>query len=184
MLGRESRRGVTLVEILIVMAILATLAAVLYPSVAVQLRRGQTSALANQFNYLRESIANYRENVTKYPYTLTQLTVQPVVNSPDLCNALVLTATQVAAWRGPYIAQNIVGNIPVGDATVRNQLERNPPTTAGGQLGMLRIIADGVTLNAATDLEQQFDGNANFATGTVLYDGVSTLTFQIPIRGC
>jgi prepilin-type N-terminal cleavage/methylation domain-containing protein len=184
MLAHHSRRGVTLVEILIVMAILATLAAVLYPSVAVQLRRGQTSALANQFNYLRESIANYRENVTKYPINLTQLTVQPAVNGSDLCGALSLTAANVAAWRGPYLNQNIVGDIPVGDATVQNVLVRSPTTTAGGQFGMLRIIANGVTLNAATDLEQQFDGNANFATGTVLYDGVSTLTFQIPIRGC
>lgn len=184
MLARGSRRGLTLVEVLIVMAILATLAAVLYPSVAVQLRRGQTSALANQLNYLRESAANYRQNVTKYPFTLTQLTVQPAVGAADLCGALSLTAGNVAAWRGPYLNQNIVGNIPVGDATVRNQLVRNPPTAAGGQLGILQIVADGVTVNAATDLEQQFDGNANFATGTVLYDGVSILTFQIPIRGC
>jgi prepilin-type N-terminal cleavage/methylation domain-containing protein len=183
MLTRDSREGVTLVEILIVMAILATLAAVLYPSVAVQLRRGQTSALANQFNYLRESIANYRQNVTKYPFTLTQLTVQPVVNGSDLCGATSLTAANVAAWRGPYLNQNIVGDIPVGDATVRNQLQRNPGT-GSGQPGILQIIADGVTLNAATDLEQQFDGNANFGTGTVLYDGTSILTFQIPIRGC
>jgi hypothetical protein len=49
---------------------------------------------------------------------------------------------------------------------------------------MLRIVANGVTLNAATDLEQQFDGNSNFLTGTILYDGTSMLTFQIPIRGC
>lgn len=174
------RRDVTLVEILIAMAILATLAAVLYPSVAVQLRRGQSTALANQLDNLRQAIANYQQNVTEYPFVLTQLTVAPVAGDDDSCGNPLSTA-QRNSWRGPYLAQNIVGNMVVGDATIQNQLVR---VALAGTQALLQIRADGVQLNTATDLEAQYDGNANFATGTILYDGTNMLTFQIPIRGC
>jgi prepilin-type N-terminal cleavage/methylation domain-containing protein len=184
MLASATRRAVTLVEVLIVMAIIGVIAAVLYPAVSVQLRRGQASALANQLNNLRQSIASYRTNVTKYPTVLTQLTVQPVAGETDLC-ATALTAANRAAWRGPYITQNIVGNMPVGEAAIQNDILRNPPTTAGGPIGLLQIVSTGVDVNSATDLEAEFDGNNNFATGTILYNaGTGTLTFQIPIRNC
>jgi prepilin-type N-terminal cleavage/methylation domain-containing protein len=180
MLKRSVRRGVTLVEILIGMAILATLAAILYPSVAVQLRRGQSTALANQFDNLRQALANFQQNVAEYPILLTQLTVAPVAGDLETCGNQ-LSLTQRNAWRGPYLTQNIVGNMVVGDAIVQNTMVR---VNLAGTQALLQIVASGVQPNTATDLEAQFDGNANFATGTVLYDGTDVLRFQIPIRGC
>lgn len=178
---RAGARGITLVEILIAMAILATLAAVLYPSVAVQLRRGQSTALANQLDNIRQALGNFQQNVTEYPRFLMQLTVAPVNGDDDSCGNN-LSAAQRNSWRGPYLTQNIVGNIVVGDATISNgPLNR---VNLGGTQGLLQISATGVLPNTATDLEAQFDGNANFATGSILYDGAAQLTFQIPIRGC
>ena len=174
------RAGVTLVELLIGLAIIATLAAILYPSVSVQLRRGQSTALANQFDNLRQAISNFDQNVTEYPRLLTQLTVTPVAGDDDSCGN-DLSVAQRNSWRGPYLTQNIVGNIVVGDAIVSNTMVR---VDLGGAQGLLQISATGVQPNTATDLEAQFDGNANFATGTILYDGTNQLTFQIPIRGC
>jgi general secretion pathway protein G len=174
------RRGITLVEILIVMAILATLAAVLYPSVGVQLRRGQSTALANQLDNIRQALSNFQQNVTEYPLLLTQLTVAPVNGDDDSCGNN-LSTTQRNSWRGPYLTQNIVGNIVVGDATISNTLFRVP---LAGTQALLQVVATGVLPNTATDLEAQFDGNANFTTGTILYDGSNQLTFQVPIRGC
>lgn len=175
----------TLVEVLLALAILAILAAVLYPTAAGQLRQGHSTALANQFVNLRDAIANYRENVGAFPNVLTLLTNQPVNGDNDSCGAN-LSVTERDAWRGPYINQNIVGNMPVGNAVVQNVLTRNPFTTAGTPIGVLRIQATGVDADIAADLEEQFDGNANFATGTILWTAASngTLTFQIPIRGC
>jgi prepilin-type N-terminal cleavage/methylation domain-containing protein len=180
MLTRARGRGVTLVEILIVMAILATLAAVLYPSVAVQLRRGQSTALANQLDNIRVALANFQQNVGEYPRFLTQLTVAPVNGDDDSCGNN-LSTTQRNSWRGPYLAQNLVGNMVVGDATISNLLTW---AGLGGNQALLQVVATGVLPNAATDLEAQFDGNADFATGTIVYDGSNQLTFQIPIRGC
>jgi prepilin-type N-terminal cleavage/methylation domain-containing protein len=176
----RQRRAVTLVELLIGLAIIATLAAVLYPSVAVQLRRGQATALANQLDNLRQALASFDQNVTEYPRLLTQLTVTPAVGDDDSCGN-DLSLTQRNSWRGPYLTQNIVGNIIVGDVTIANTMVR---FDLGGTQGLLQIFATGVQPTIATDLEAQFDGNANFATGTIVYDGANQLTFQIPVRGC
>ena len=182
----RSRSGLTLVELLAVLAILAALAAVLYPAVAVQIRKGQSTAVADQLNNLRDAIINYQGNVARYPTVLTQLTVQPIAGETDLCGT-ALPAANRNAWRGPYLAQNIVGNMPVGDATVQNDITRNPLTNGAGPTGILQIVVAGVDPTSATDLEQQFDGNNNFLTGSILWVAVGssgTLTFQIPIRNC
>lgn len=179
---RRERRGLTLLELLAVLTILAALAAVLYPTVAVQLRKGQSAALADQLNSLRTAIANYRANMTLHPRVLTNLTQQPVAGTQDACGNNVPNGL-LNNWRGPYLAQNIVGNIPVGDATVLNTTSRNPPAAAGAAL--LQLTVNDVPLTSATDLEAQYDGNANFATGSIVYNaGTQVLTFQIPIRGC
>ena len=179
---KRERRGLTLLELLAVLTILAALAAVLYPTVAVQLRKGQSAALADQLNSLRTAIANYRDNMTRYPKLLTNLTQQPVAGAQDACTNN-LPGGILNNWRGPYLAQNIVGNIPVGDATVLNTTTRNPFNAAGAAL--LQITVNDVPLNSATDLEAQYDGNANFATGSILYNaGTQVLIFQIPIRDC
>lgn len=163
------------------MAILATLAAVMYPAIAVQLRRGQSTALANQLDNLRQALSNFQQNVGAYPALLTQLTVPPVNGDDDSCGAALSNAER-NSWRGPYLTQNIVGNIVVGDVTVRNQLAR---VTVTGQVGILQILVDAVQPNVATDLEAQYDGNDNYTSGTIMYDaGMAVLTFQIPIRGC
>jgi general secretion pathway protein G len=179
----RARRAFSLAEILVALAILALLAAVLYPTAAGQLRSGQSAALANQLDNLRQAIANYRQNVLHFPNQLTQLTNAPLVTAPDACGTAI--GAQNALWRGPYITQDIVGNMPVGDAMVINQLVRIP--AAGiGQPGLLQINVAAVDSVLAVDLERQFDGNNNFATGTIQWTtlGADTLKFFIPIRGC
>lgn len=178
------RVGFTLAEILIALAILAVLAAVLYPTAAAQLRSGQSAAIGNQLDNLRQALANYRQNVTRYPSALTQLTTQPTGVSLDACGTTI-GAGNAALWRGPYIAQDIVGNMPVADALVINGLTRIPPAGAG-QPGLLQITVASVDSALAVDLERQFDGNNNFLTGTIQWTtlGVDTLKFLIPIRGC
>jgi general secretion pathway protein G len=181
------RAGFTLVEIMIALAILALLAAMLYPTAASQLRSGRSTALANQLDNLRQAIANYRENVQRYPKVLTQLTNQPVAGALESCSG-ALPGPLMARWRGPYLTQNIVGNMPVADATIQNLLVRNPPDLSTGQAGLLQIGVLDVDLSTANDLEARFDGDANFSTGTILWSltgaDIGTLTFQIGIRGC
>jgi prepilin-type N-terminal cleavage/methylation domain-containing protein len=190
MLMRRGLRGhlaFTLVEIIVALVVLAVLAAMLYPTAAGQLRQGQSTAIANQLDNLRQAIANYRQNVQRFPNLLTQLTTQPIAGALDLCGT-ALPAANMALWRGPYVTQVIqAGGMPVGDAMVQNAVTR-VPAGGVGQPGTLQITVADVDNDYADDLERQFDGNANLATGTITWTATTgtlgTLVFQIPVRGC
>lgn len=182
---RRTRRGVTLAEVLIALAIIATMAAMLIPAVTSQLRRGQSASTASALSNFRDAIVAYRSNVLDYPRTLSQLTNALTVTATDAC-ANVLTVAQRNAWRGPYMSQNISGNVTVGDATVLDTLIRNPATDAGTPPGTLILRAINVDSAVAADIDLQFDGTLNFAAGTILWSnaGLDTLKFNIVIRNC
>jgi len=181
------RAGMSLVEVVAAVLIVALLAAAVYPTIAAQWRRGQSAALASQLGNLRDALEAYRDNVTRYPRTVSQLNTALGVTATDACGATMSPGIR-NKWRGPYLSQNVSGEIPVGDATVKDTFVRVPPTDAGTAPGILRIRVINVDTLAAIDVERQFDGaeQANFGSGNVLWStaGSDTLWFQISIRNC
>ena len=71
MTGR--RRGFTLVELLVVMAIIATLLTIAVPRYARSLQRSRESVLRQDLATLRESIDKFYGDTGKYPATLAVL---------------------------------------------------------------------------------------------------------------
>lgn len=177
----------TLLELVAAIVIMGILAAVLYPTIGAQLRDARAAALARQLEALREAITNYQDNVGQYPRQLTQLVISPTLGAVDLCGNL-LSGGERNDWRGPYLTNAIVGDLPVANYTVKDTILRVPPTTAAGQVGTLQLRALGVDSVTAADLEMRFDGALNYTTGTILWTATvppaGTLIFQVPIRGC
>lgn len=189
MLSLVRKRGFTLAEILVALAIVALLTAVIVPAIGGNLHQSQASAIASELTNLTTAINAYRQNVLKYPNKLDLLTNTPVAGtSLDICG-VAMVAANVNKWQGPYLARPITTgtDFPIGDATVNDQLVRNPSGVQAG-VGTLQIKMDLVDTVAAVALEAQFDGNADFTTGSILWNrtnpGVGTLTYSIPIRGC
>lgn len=170
---------------LIALAIVATMAAVLYPAMSAQLRHGQSAATASALGNLRDAIVAYRGNVTDYPRTLSLLTNAPVAGATDACGN-VISAAQRAAWRGPYLSQNISGSAAVGDATGLDTLIRTPATDAAVAPGTLTVRLINVDSTVAVDVDRQFDGTVDLTSGTVTWNstGLDTLKFNIVIRNC
>jgi len=181
------RPGLSLLEVLVALMIVALLAAALFPTAAARLRQGQATALATQMDALRRAILDYENDVGRHPRALAQLTNPLVAGTQDACGGNVPAAVR-SRWRGPYLTQNVTGDVIVGDAMVRDTTVRQPPTTAGGQDGQLRITALGVDSTIAAILERQYDGAPNFGSGTILWAPTTaplgTMIFQFPIRGC
>ena len=179
------RRAFTLAEVLIALAIVATMAAVLYPALSAQLRRGQSAATANGLSNLRDAIVAYRGNVLRYPRTLSLLTNAPVVGATDACGN-VLSAAQRNSWRGPYLSQNISGSLAIGDGTGLDTLVRNPVTDVVVAPGTLILRVINVDSTVAVDIDRQFDGNVDLTAGTITWStiGLDTLKFNILIRNC
>jgi general secretion pathway protein G len=187
MLSFTRKPGFTLAEILVALAIIALLTAVIIPTVGGRLRQSQASAIADELTSLTTAINAYRQNVLKYPLKLDLLTNTPTTASQDICGTLMVAAN-INKWQGPYLARPITTDtdFPVGDATVNDLLVRNPSSGAG--VGTLQIKMDVVDTVAAVALESQYDGNADFTSGSILWTrtnpGVGTLTYLMPIRGC
>jgi general secretion pathway protein G len=90
---RSRRGGFTLVEMLLVLVILATLAAVVIPKFAGRSRQAKETAAASQIANLEISIDAFEVDNGYYPRTLDELIQPPANNSQD--------------WRGPYLKKGI-----------------------------------------------------------------------------
>lgn len=191
--GRRGRTAFSLPEILVTMAIIATLSVVALPAVMNKLTEARAAALAETLDGLNETIQNYRGNVGRYPRTLSQLSVKPTTGALEACQA-VTPDVNINQWRGPYTSRTFTtGGTKIGDATVQDALRRVPSSVSSTSYGVLYVDVVDVDSVVASYLETSFDGTPfNFAAGTIWWSRASPppagpvgmLSFGIPVRGC
>lgn len=192
------RAAFTLIEVLVALAIIATLTAVLLPMLSSKVRDARRSALSQSLLAISQGVAEYRKAVTRYPPTLSVLTVAPTANvTTSSCGGSdVLTAINVANWRGPYLSREMISSgLQMADAVVQNALRR---VTTNSSTYLLIDVA-GVETQVAIDMEAEYDGNADPTDGTIRYttaalpapstvpaapNGTQNLSYAIPISGC
>ena len=115
-MGRK--RGFTLMEMLIVVAIIGVLAAMLMPNIAGRSEEARKSrAQAEIASTLRLALTMFESDVGKFP--TTQQGLDALVTNPD----------QVATWRGPYIDQAKRLNDPWGQRYSYQYPGQNNPQT-------------------------------------------------------
>ena len=101
MKATSKNRGFTLIEILIVMAILGMLAALVGPALFSNLGKGQRATAITQMDMLGQSLDTYRLDVLRYPRTL---------------DGLIENDTGRDVWNGPYLrGANAVPKDPWGN---------------------------------------------------------------------
>jgi general secretion pathway protein G len=99
---RAPRRGFTLLELLVVMAIIAALAAVVAPSIFSNVGTAKATAAKAQLEVFELSLAQYRLDNDAYPTTeqgLAALRDRPT--SPGLDGELPRN------WKGPYLTRTL-----------------------------------------------------------------------------
>ena len=127
-LNRASRsgfrpRGFTLVELLVVLAILALLAGIVGPKVLGQLGGAKAKTAAVQISDLEKTLELFKLDVGRYP------------TAEEGLEALVKKPASATAWSGPYLK----GGVPL-DPWSRPYLYKSGP---GGTLEILSLGADG-----------------------------------------
>lgn len=127
-LNRTSRngcrtRGFTLVELLVVLAILALLAGIVGPKVLGQLGGAKAKTAAVQISDLEKTLELFKLDVGRYP------------TAEEGLEALVKKPAAAAAWSGPYLK----GGVPL-DPWSHPYLYKPGP---GGTLEILSLGADG-----------------------------------------
>jgi len=89
--NRVARQGFTLVEMLLVLVILATLAAIVYPKVAGRSEQARVTAAKTQIANFKTAIDSYEVDTGSYPKGRNGL------------NDLIQQPRDVTGWHGPYL---------------------------------------------------------------------------------
>lgn len=89
---RQRSAGFTLIEILVVMAIIGMLAVMVAPNLFRQQAGAQRDAALSQISALETALDAYRLDVGEYP---------------DSLDALVENVDDRAAWNGPYLRRDL-----------------------------------------------------------------------------
>lgn len=114
MTGRKNNRlngGFTLLELLVVMAILGMLAALVGPQVLNQLGGAKSKSAQIQIRDLEQALELYRLDVGRYPST------------NDGLSALVKKPEGVRGWNGSYLKKSEVPADPWGNDYLYRQLD-------------------------------------------------------------
>lgn len=182
------RAGVTVMEVLVAMAMVAAVGMLIIPAVLRRLDSSQASAIISNLDNLRSAIVSYRDDVGSYPSHLRQLQTKPGtggVPSTDICAATV-PAWELTKWNGPYVANPIssagidVAGVTLTDALVRDVLDGE----------YLYIPFTGLASAMADEIDISYDGAAGRLSGTLWYSPASCTSttclarFYIAISGC
>jgi prepilin-type N-terminal cleavage/methylation domain-containing protein len=100
----QNRRGFTLGEVLVTIALISVLAAVVIPAVTSQITKGDLGRVTTDLLADQNAIQQFITDVRRYPKSLGQLIVLPTTShNPLTPGANTYTAQELARWRGPYL---------------------------------------------------------------------------------
>lgn len=113
---KSKRRGFSLAEILVSVAIMAVVAAVVIPSIGGQLNKGDTARVSSDLISVRSAVEQFLADVRRYPSAMSQLQTKPGFTAADtgINSSGVFTTAQVARWRGPYMTKDFSASAVTG----------------------------------------------------------------------
>ena len=113
MMGRQKKRGFTLMETVVTVGIVASLAAVVYPQVVRQFDAADPTRTQNDLKNLQTAIEAFNVNLSgALPGDLDDLANLITTADSSLTTVAsgipVFTSAQVALWNGPYVDFSIL----------------------------------------------------------------------------
>jgi prepilin-type N-terminal cleavage/methylation domain-containing protein len=188
MAKHNRRSGFSLAEILIALAIIATLAAVLIPTVAGQLGKSDATRAIQDVTAIRSGIEQFLSDVHRYPGRVSHLTNQITVAQRDV-NTNLYTAGVVSKWKGPYLGRDTVpgsGGYQTGFGGVVHDSLQTATFQAG--VNYVTVVITGIPLAEFNRIDGEIDGTVSATTGLLRWvtgggSGIDTVRFlAMPIQ--
>ena len=171
---RSTRRGFTLGEVLVTVALVAVLAAVVLPAVGSQITKGDLGRVSSDLLTMRSAMEQFISDVRRYPNSVAQLTNKPGITTafgPLLaagnatCPAtppvftILYTAQEVARWRGPYLNKDSLAVVVTGySQSIRTCFDVQTAPRTGISYETILIL--GIDATSAAALDAAMDDNA------------------------
>lgn len=179
-----SRRGFTLIEVVVALAIFAVMTAVVAVIAFPRLRQSAAARTMADYQALHEAVSAFRGDIGQYPRVLTQLALPITAGDQNLCGT-AFGSGRVARWRGPYLDRLLDDNgVASGFGAFGDTLGRFPATAATPtSYGALLYGVQVPDSMDALEIDVLMDDTADVASGTVRWGG-GLLLFVVPITGC
>ncbi len=171
---RSRRRGFSILEVMISVAIIVTLAVVIVPGIDLLIDKTRFDLIENQLRKIEDGIVNFRNKTTTNPGRLFHLS-RPIT-SADSSPCGLYSNQEVSAWAGtpptggPYVNEVFPdGPFRIGTfGTAQPVLTRDPTTQGGTQrFAFLSYKITGVTRTDAVEINERIDGSADLNSSTV-----------------
>ncbi len=180
-MSKNSRHGFTLPEVLVTLAIVATLSAVLLPALNNQLSKGDAGRLTSDLVAAQVAVGAFTSDVRRYPLDLTDLKTKPGAADLDILGN-AFGAVLIEKWRGPYLSKDLSGTaMPTGyGSTIGGTFTR----TSYNGIEYLTVSVSSLTQAEFNNIDQIIDETASNTAGQLRYvTGTSTATFYaVPIQ--
>ena len=178
--ARRARKGFTLAEILVTLAILAVLSAVLLPALNSQIGKGDAGRVTNDLVAIRVASQAFLSDVHRYPSNIAHLNA-PITNVMTDVLGSTYPAALTSKWKGPYLAKEVIGPTPLGT------ISQGLTSTAGANgLNYLTVTMTNVPFADFAKIEEIVDENSatstSSTTGNIRWAS-NTLSFlALPIQ--
>jgi len=181
---RSRARGFTLAEVLVTLALMAVLAAVLLPTVAGQIMKGDAGRVVGDLQAVRSGMEQFLADVKRYPGRYCDLSKVIATTNTDALGS-AYNANHVAKWKGPYITKDTT-NASVGTGfggTISNPFALVTNTNA---VQYVTVVMTGISGPDFDKIDEQMDGVVGRTTGLLRWNtsgGIDSTKFlAIPVQ--
>lgn len=182
------RAGFTLAEILVALALIALLAAVLLPTVAGQILKGDAGRAVQDLEAVRAGAEQFLVDIRRYPGRYSDLSRVITTSNTDVLGT-AYNAGHVSKWKGPYVTKDTMNaSVETGyGGAITNAFMSVTNTNA---IPYLTIVATGIAGADFDRIDEQIDGAsvspAGRTTGRLRWvsaGGIDSLKYlAIPIQ--
>jgi prepilin-type N-terminal cleavage/methylation domain-containing protein len=179
------RRGFTLIEMLVTLAILAGLAALIAPSLLAEFDRARIDRALTTLESIADAIVAFEDDVGEHPASITQLNSPLVSGDADICGSNY-NGGERNRWGGPYLDRlTPPGGIDIDVGTIPDNFFYDSAPTPD----ILFILINGIQEQDILSLDDRLDGDGGQGTGVIQWtnpdaNGVVTGGYAIPIGTC
>lgn len=180
----SATNGFTLAEILVALALMAVLAAVLLPTVAGQIMKGDAGRVSQDLQAVRGGLDQFLADVRRYPGRYSDLSKIIATTNTDALGS-AYTAGHVSRWKGPYVTKDTVNaQIETGfGGAIKNPFMLVTNTNA---IPYLTIVITGISGPDFDKIDEQVDGVVGRTSGLLRWNSTggidSTKYLALPIQ--
>src|SRR5437762_7164045 len=162
-------RGFTLAEILVALALMALLAAVLLPTVAGQILKGDAGRTVQDLSAVQSGAQQFLADVHRYPGKYSDLSKIITTANTDILSA-TYNAGLVAKWKGPYVTKDTVNSV-VESGFGGNMTNVFGKFTNTNAIQYLTVVIVGISGPDFDKIDEQVDGApANRTSGLMRWN--------------